>query len=141
MLKKSTAIIFLALAYATLLGHNFIPHHHHSDLHELTEHHQFDHHYDHDDDQDHDHHNNFGLGHLLSHFIHSVDNFTLSGNHQFAKVFPNHQQLFVAGLPDNFSFDSFRFYFEQQKTTVEHLIYFSPHAHASGLRAPPVSII
>lgn len=130
MLKKRTAILFLTLAYAILLGHNMIPHHHHDSIEELTEHHNSDHH-DHDTDDN-------LLGHLLSHIIHSADCFTFPANHNITNTFSKQQLSFVAVLPDNFSLDEFPIPPLPDKPPTEHLLYISPHALPSGLRAPPV---
>lgn len=119
-------------AYAILLGHNIIPHHHHSTEHELAEHHHT--HHSHDGDEE-----GKDLSHLFSHFIHSAEGFifTSSNNITLSKL----QLLLVAVLPDNFSLDEFLIPPLLLKQSEEHHVYISPHSHPSGLRAPPVTFI
>lgn len=133
MLNKKTAIFFLTVAYAILLLHNIIPHHHHDNIKELTEHHHSDHH-DHDTDHK-------GLSHLLSHFIHSADSFTFPTNHNITNTFTKQQLSFVAVLPNNFSPDDFLIPPLLNNSYAEQVIYISPHSHPSGLRAPPATFI
>lgn len=133
MLKKKTALLFLTLAYAILLGHNIIPHHHHDNPKKLSENHETDHH-DHDTDND-------GLSHLLSHLIHSAAGYTFPATHNITNTFFKQQFSFVAVLPDNYSLDEFLIPPLLHKPPAEHLIYISPHSHPSGLRAPPATFI
>lgn len=119
-------------AYAILLGHNIIPHHHHTNEHDLAEHHQT--HHNHDGDEE-----SRDLGHLFSHFIHSTDGFIFTGAHSIA--FSKLQLLFVALLPDNFSLNEFLIPPLLHKQPAEHLVYISPYSHLSGLRAPPAKFI
>src|SRR5688572_30767267 len=100
MLKKFTALLFLFIAGAILLGHSIIPHHHH------------DHDHDHDHGQDlkehpgssphHDNEANNDLSHLFSHFIHSTDFFTVSTNKDISTSFSKQLALTVAILPADF---------------------------------------
>ncbi len=139
MLKKRTAILFLTLAYAILLGHNIIPHHHHDHDHHATKHHDTDHHdtdHHHDDDADND-----GLNHLFAHFTHAADGFSFLTNHNITNTFFKQQLSLVAVLPDNFSLDDFLIPPLLDKPPAEHLVYISPHSHPSGLRAPPATFI
>lgn len=129
MLKKKTAILFLIVAYAILLAHNIIPHHHHDSAQEIAEHHHS--HPEHSED-------NKGLSHLLSHFVHSADEFTFSPNHNFSNTFSKQLNIYVAVLPDNFSLDDFLIPPLLHNSFAEQVIYISPHSHPSGLRAPPV---
>jgi hypothetical protein len=134
MLKKRAAILFLTLAYAILLGHNIIPHHHHDHDEHLTEHHDTDHH--HDDNADND-----GLNHLFAHFTHAADGFSFTTNHNITNTFSKLQLSLVAVLPDNFALDEFLIPPLLHKPPAEHLIFISPHSLSSGLRAPPATFI
>ena len=133
MLKKRTAILLLTLAYAILLGHNIIPHHHHENNQELTAHHQTDHHQDDNED-------NEDLSHILSHFIHSSDEFTFTGSHNISNTSSKQLLSFIAVLPHNFSLDEFLIPSLLHKPPAEHFIYISPHSLSSGSRAPPAFI-
>jgi hypothetical protein len=133
MLKKRATILFLTLAYAILLGHNIIPHHHHDTEHDLTEHHQTSHNHDSEKDSE-------DLSHILSHFIHSSDGFTFTVNHNISNTLSQQLFLLFAVLPDNFSVDEFIIPPLLHKPPAEHFIYISPHSLSSGLRAPPAFI-
>ncbi len=134
MLKKYTAILLMFTAYAILLGHSVIPHHHHDTDHDLTEqHHQTEHH--HDDDADSE-----DLSHLFFHFPHSADGFTCITAHNFNNTFSKRLLSFVVVLPDNFLFHKFIIPPLLYKPPAEHLIYISPHSLSLGLRAPPAFI-
>ncbi len=134
MLKRRTAILFITLAYAILLGHNIIPHHHHDHDDHLTEHHDTDHHHDDDTDTD-------ELNHLFAHFTHVADGFSFLTNHNITNTFFKQQLSLVAVLPDIFSPDGFFTAPLLDKPPAEHLVYISPHSHPSGLRAPPATFI
>lgn len=135
MMKKNTVVLFLILAYAILLGHNIIPHHHYHADHDLTEHHHTDHHDDSDGDEDSD-----DFNHLFSHFIHSADGFTIANNHKRTNTFAKQWILIVAVLPNNFSFGSYTIPPLLDKPPARHLSYISPHSLSSDLRAPPAFI-
>lgn len=130
MFKKRTAILFLYLAYALLLGHNIIPHHHHHHEH-LPGHHTTHHHHDKDADS-------HGLKHLFAFFVHAADGFTFTTTQhsQFIKHYCG-----VAILNNNFSLDEFLIRPLLDKPPEELLIIISPHTHPSGLRAPPAPFI
>jgi len=132
MLKKYTALLLMTVAYAILLGHSIIPHHHHDSVHELTEHHQEHHQHDGEEESN-------GLSHLFSHFVHSADGFTTTQNN-FNISFLQKQLSVVAVLPNNFYLKTFAFPLLKHKPPTEQLIYISPHFLSSGLRAPPAFI-
>jgi len=133
MLIKRTAILFLTLAYAILLGHDIIPHHHHDNNQELTEHHQTSHNHDSEEDSE-------NLSHLFSHFIHSADGFTFTISHNISNIFSKQLFSIVAALPRNFSLNEFLVPPLFYKPPAEGFIYTSPHSLSSCLRAPPVFI-
>lgn len=122
----------MAVAYAILLGHSIIPHHHHDSELELTEHHQTDHHYNEGEGSE----EGEGLRHILSHFIHSADAFTFVNTLKISSMFYS----VIAILPYNFSFDGLLIPPLLYKPPAEHFIYNSPHSLSSGLRAPPAFI-
>ena len=133
MLKKYTAILMMTIAYAILLGHSIIPHHHHDSKHDLIDH-QY---------TDHDHHNDADsedLSHLFAHFAHSADGFIFTTAHSITNTFCKQQLSGAALLPDNFHIDKFLIPPLLHKPPAEHLIYISPHSHSKGLRAPPAFI-
>lgn len=133
MLKKYTTILLMFTAYAILLGHNIVPHHHDSD-HDLTEHHQTSPHH-HDDD-----HKDKWQGDFFSHFIHSTDGVTFTGSYNISNTLSKQLFSLIAVLPDNFSLDEFLIPPLLHKPPAEHFIYISPHSLSSGLRAPPAFI-
>lgn len=118
-------------AYAILLGHSIIPHHHHDTEHDLTEHCQTEHQHDGDKEDE-------SLKYVLSHFIHSFDGFTTLNKHNI--TFSKQLVSIVAVLCGNFSLSSFTIPPLLYKPPAEHLIYISPHSLSSGLRAPPAFI-
>lgn len=133
MLKKFTAIVFLSVAYAIMLGHSIIPHHHHDNNHELTAHHLTSHHHD-EDEQSND------LSHLFSHFIHAADGFVTTVNYTLGNTFFR-QLVALIILPDNFCFD---------KILIPPLLHNSAELNFNytffssctfGLRAPPAFAI
>lgn len=132
MLKKRTAIVFLTLAYAILFGHDIIPHHHHPNLKELSEHHST--HQNHETDSE-------GISHLLSHIFHSAEGFTFSPLHAIAKTFSKQQPSFDVVLTGIFSFDTFPSLPFLYQLVAEHPSYISPHSYPCGLRAPPAIFI
>ena len=141
MLKRYVAIILLNIACAILLGHSFIPHHHHDTKQELAEHLLTDHHHDSDDnshdDNDSSDEDNSDLSHRLSHFIHSSDNFTIQNIHNISNTFSKQRISIVAVLPNNFFFGSYIIGPLLIKPPGRHLIYLSPHSPSTGLRGPP----
>lgn len=134
MLKKKTAILFISLAYAILLGHNIIPHHHHDPKEYFTVHQDTDHHHDVDSDDD-------GLNHLFFHFTHSVEDFSFTSSHNITNTFSKQQLSFITLLHDDLVLDNFVCRAVLDKPPADHLIYISPISHPSGLRAPPSTFI
>lgn len=134
MLKKYTAILLMTVAYAILLGHNVIPHHHHDHHdHDVPEHNHHDQH--HGDDT-----NREDLNHLFSHFTHSADGFNFTTSHNISNIFSKQQLSVVAVLPDNFLISKFIIPPLLYKPPAELLIYISPHSLSLGLRGPPAFI-
>lgn len=132
MLKKYTAIIFMTVSYAILLGHSIIPHHHHHDPKELTEHHDTDHQHD-------GSHQDEGLNNLFSHFLHSADPFTATASPTITNIFFKQQLSFIAVLSENFSFSELHLSPLIHKPPAEDPIFISTHSLSSGLRAPPAT--
>lgn len=130
MLKKHTAIVLMITAYAILLVHNMVPHHHHDSVHDLTEHHHADHHQDNQEDTE-------GLNHLFSYLTHSTEGFTFSANHHISNTLTKQLFSMVTVIPGNYSPDKFLIPPLLHKPPAEHFIYISPHSLSSGLRAPP----
>jgi hypothetical protein len=126
MFKKYISLSLAMVAYAILMGHSIIPHHHHDDLQDLKEHHQTNHHHDENED-------NKDLSHIFSHFIHSADGFTLIIKHSNSKVFIP----LVAVLPNNFSVDEILIPPLLYESRTEFLDCLFSIACTFGLRAPP----
>ena len=122
MLRKQTATFFLAVAYILFLGHNIVPHHHHESGHELTEHHN-----------DHHLHAEKDLSHLLSHFVHATDGFTVTVQHHAI----NAASPIIAILADSFALDRIIIRHFEISFPPEPLVYISPHEFSFGNKAPP----
>ncbi|OFY86880.1 MAG: hypothetical protein A3F72_00535 [Bacteroidetes bacterium RIFCSPLOWO2_12_FULL_35_15] len=132
MLRKRIALFLLTVAYAILLGHNNVPHHHHDTDHDLTAHHHNDHH----DNSD---HSSKDFDHLYSHFIHS-DIFITANNDNKINIFSKQLFLKVAVSPTDFFLCDYTIQFLLHKLPEKTFIYISPHSLSSGLRAPPAFI-
>lgn len=135
MLKKYTAILMLFTAYAILLGHNTIPHHHHDSDRNLTGQHNADHH------QDQDESDNDELTHLFSHFTHSADGHTFKCTHSTDNTSNKELLTPVIALSDGSTIDAFLLPALLHKPPSEQFNYVPPNALPSGLRAPPYYFI
>lgn len=133
--KRYTAILFLFVAYAILLGHNLIPHHHH-DHDSTAKHHSHGHH-----DNGNDENKSDDLNHILTHFMHSAEGFSFLISHNIPNTLLKQHIPLVAVLPYNFSIDELQVPHLRDKPPAVYLVYISPHFHPSGLRAPPATII
>ncbi len=132
MFKQKAAFILLTIAYALLLGHSIIPHHHYSNARDLAEHNQSDH-------QHHGEEHDNNLGHLFTHSIHPDDDFTVSSNHKIGKLLSIKLISVVAVISTEFSFKDFDIPPLLFNPYAEQVKYLSPHAIAYGLRGPPIS--
>ncbi len=126
MLKRTATFTFLSLAYAVILGHSIVPHHHDSTHESVIAHQAY--HPNHDDD---------GLNNPFSHFFHSGDDAFYTVNHNFSNNFI--RQLCVVAVA---SFDDFLFSPPLSRQAgfsppPDPFAYISPHVLTSGLRAPP----
>ncbi|HKR05162.1 MAG TPA: hypothetical protein VJY62_11065 [Bacteroidia bacterium] len=139
MLKKYTALLFLFIAYAILLGHSIIPHHHHDNHHDLAEHHASNHHHTSS------HHAGDGdsedLSHLFSHFVHPADGFTITTNQSISNTFSKQLVLLVAILPADFLLTPCDIPPLFDRPPSEHLNYSFSNTCTFGLRAPPAFIV
>lgn len=146
-MRNFAAILLMSIAYALLLGHSIVPHHHHESPDEIgVKHHHNGHH---SQNHSHDSHNEtnssgnaadqeaLNLGHLVMHFFHASDELSL---HTLQKITtPIQSQLLfistnVLSLEAQFKNpDIPKRCFTHKKATE----YFSPHIYVAGLRAPP----
>jgi hypothetical protein len=148
MVKRYASALFLCIASLVMLGHSVLPHHHHGSSEVFANHHGHDH--GHDDglpDQHHDgdhgkgyaHDHDGGDSHPISHADHSEYPYTLSSGQKVfealsweASVALQPQSLLIAAVDNEHL---------QAKPLFKSLpIHESPHALASGLRAPPIFI-
>jgi hypothetical protein len=141
MRKRYASVLFLCIASLVMMGHSVLPHHHHHTIHgESVTHHSHDH--GHGDLPDHhgaDHDHEGGAGHPISHADHSEYPYTLSSGQKVfealsweASVALQPQSLLIAALDSEHL---------QVKPLFKSLpTHESPHALASGLRAPPIFI-
>lgn len=144
MLKKRAAILFITLAYAILLCHNFVPHQHYTkDFHQSKIH---DHHHHSGQSLTKHHHNDqpsvggedSGNFNLFSHFIHTTGDYASTNNHTISIAFSTLLISVVATLPDSFSFSHYKVPPLRDKPPSCRLIYHSAQSLPSGLRAPPL---
>lgn len=123
------------MAYAILLCHDLIPHHHHYQD-------GFDHHthspYQGDQGDETDHH---GLIHLLAQLYHSDDGFTFTAQYSSKSestkeyqpdfmIWPSNSRYVVSLIPPLI-----------KTPFTTQLIYILPYSHPSGLRGPPSVMI
>jgi hypothetical protein len=125
--RKWIAVLMITAAWAILFGHNIISHHHHEHEEELTAHYHS--HHDHEDDE-----TGNDFSHFFSHFLHAGNDVTFTsstGTNTFSK------KVASAVLPDIYFSSHYDIPPLLNSPPAEHLIYFSPHSHTAGLRAPP----
>jgi hypothetical protein len=137
MLKKICSILLIFSAFAMLLGHNLIGHHHHDKEQIAIDHsHADDHHHDNENDEE---ENDFDFLHFLSHIPHDSDVVTFLKGKELGKT--QYKQLNTSALlQTHFTFNPI-LDIERQNAPPFKVVYFnSQHYLPSGLRAPPVFI-
>lgn len=136
MFKKYTAILFLTVAYAILLGHNIVPHHHHETLSEAELHHLYEH-------TTHHHGNGEAEGHEHSpHLVHIDFSEDFRTSASTTIDFPKQIISLFNFSPLTFSIISeANFCLASQHPENTFFIYSSPSSLAWGLRGPPVFFI
>jgi hypothetical protein len=128
MSARFTALTFLLIAYAVLLGHNVIPHHHCVSEHEVADHHSCP---SHDD-----HHHDSEPEPTFCHFLNWDSNFTTStqnNNISIQKTQDHPVPAVCEYLQYNFPCVVHVFY-----TTGEDPPGLRCKGSCSGLRAPPI---
>ena len=130
-------MILLFIAYAILLGHSIIPHHHHNSVQEAELHHF------HEPVTQHNNNSGEASGHGHSpHLVHDADfgkelrtssKSTINFSKQLISLFKFCPLTFSLTAEANSCLQS-------RPPDKDFLIYFSPHSLASGLRAPPAFI-
>ena len=128
--KKYSILACLLLSYSIVLAHSLVPHHHHVSEVELAAHHQAEH--EHHDDGESDE-----LSHILSHFIHSADAYTVSNDSRSGKNQTYQFVVFPADLVQPFSICELSTLFFVEKPPDRTPVYFLLRSLSSGLRAPP----
>jgi hypothetical protein len=142
-MRKVFFTILILFAYAIILGHNLIPHTHHSHHQEAKnnhDHHQTDHHHhDHDDQQDDKKSEESGLPDLFAHFIHAPYTVNIEHTLVFAneiKELKNVQfDAIIAEAPLKIEVV---LTYRKLLLDVRHQFYSSLSARNLSLRAPPV---
>ncbi len=144
MLKRRIYIFLLLFAFGIIVGHNFIPHHHHDIDHHKALNYQHNHHHG-EVPLEHDHnennHDDNGLNHFFSHFFHHEDGLIFTVNHSISNSFSKQAFLFIALVPDTFYFIELPIPPLLHHLPSEHLICISTHFHTPGMRGPPVQSI
>jgi hypothetical protein len=125
-------------AFAMLLGHNLIGHHHHDKEQIAFDHsHADDHHHDNEND---DEENDPDFLHFLSHLPHDGDVVTFLNSQDYSKNQQKQLLPLVALFQSSFTFD-YLLEFERQNSPPFKVVYFNSHHYLpSGLRAPPAFI-
>jgi hypothetical protein len=148
MLKKQVAILMLFSALATLLGHNFIAHHHHL-KHEKEISFHLHHHSDHskgkssqdEHNKNHTNEENKEWSHYLSSIEHGFDGITFltfdESSNLFTSKFPPFDFIYFS---DFFVFPYF-FTYRQNAPPVYSNRNFSQEIVPYGLRGPPFYIV
>jgi len=137
MLKKYTAILFLSLASAILLGHILIPHHHHEHEHGMASHqHSHDHPKPGDSKDPLDY-----LNYLFSLLQHPNGGFTFASTTGFNNCFSKQLDSFIV-----IDFDGYLIIRNKISNSIclnpgENPLYISPNACLFRLRGPPVFTI
>lgn len=137
MLRKNFTLFILLIAQSIILGHSFIPHHHHSDLHGQKQ----DHH--HDKDGQHQHSDENALELALSGFIHAGEQITYT-NTDATKIMVSKDvtkevttSLFYFHTPIEYIVVHQKHRFPPDR----HRIYKSPQNGVHKLRGPPTLIV
>lgn len=128
MLRRISSILMLFSALTILLGHDVIPHTHHS------EHHDAIHHHDHHDDDNDDSESPFSTLQHGENGINFLVKSTLS--HQFSKQVFSEVDL----VKEDFSFETVFVPVEKEPPTYKTPFLDSLKFLPSGLRAPPYFI-
>lgn len=128
---RNTAILFLALAYVILLGHSFIPHHHHN--HDTNTHHEASHH-EHDAGTE-------GLNHIFAHFTHESDGLFFTANHNISSAFSKNQISFPVVISDNSSVEYLHLPALLLRAILLSDDWVMQVPHLFRLRAPPTAFI
>ncbi len=137
MFKKRTAFFLLSIAYAILLAHNIIPHHHHE---HSNDHHHSNHTEAHNGMHTHDGEQSEGHAKdlFLSNLEHPIDGFSTTG-HSVSNSFSKQLVLSLAILTGSFSISGILKKSPAYYYVVDTIVYNLAFAHSHGLRAPPVA--
>lgn len=137
------SILMLCSALAIMLGHNFIPHHHHDFEHSKVAHHHNDkHHHDNDTENNSDSENESDdWSHLFSGIQHGADRLTFLTSHSSTDNLSKQIPQFTAIQVSNFVLNQIIFDVWQNAPPYISDYYNSQKFLPSGLRAPPVFIV
>ena len=132
-MKKSLSIFLNFSAFAILLGHNLIAHHHQETELLSTKHHKTCHHQEsqHEDKRIHD---------LFCHFIHSAEGFVFVKSHKLDNTFSGHSFSDSVVSSNHILLNEFLKLPLLHRSLAVSFIYISPHSLYLGLRAPPAFI-
>lgn len=143
MSKKSLYILLLFSALAIMLGHNFVPHHHHGVEHNQVGQYHYDgyHHYD-DTENNSNSKNECGdWSHLFSGIQHGADGFIFLTNHCSSEDFAKQITPFAAIELSDLALNQIILEVMQSAPPCISDYYNSKNFLPSGLRAPPISIV
>ena len=137
MLKKSVSILMLFSALVIMLGHNFIPHHHHDFEHdEIARHQNNGNHHDNDTEDESE-----GWGHFFSHLQHGSEGQTYLTSHTPTDKLSKKTSNFNAIHGSTFALKQIIVEVRQNAPPYISDYYNSQNFLPSGLRAPPISIV
>lgn len=141
MMKRFSTICMLFTALAILLGHDFIPHHHHHLDHLTVELHHSDHQHHGDTSDGNGENKDFDFGHLFSYIQHGENGIVFLNNHFYSNLLSKQLSPSTALLSDVFALqrnaDVTRLYSPPYKIEYCNI----PGLFLCGQRAPPFSII
>lgn len=138
MFNKFWAILFLYSAVAILLGHNFIPHHHHLDQNGVSHHHNDGHSHDNDSDPEDE---SDDWTHLFSGIQHRAEGLNISTGHDLSDNLSKQIPQFTAVNSSNFIVHFG--IIEARQNAPPHIVD-DDNSHnylPCGLRAPPFKFV
>lgn len=137
MIKKRIILSLFFIAYAIVLGHDIIPHHHHDDLNSaisISEHDEEFHHIHTDSNE------NEGSHNLFSYFNHSANKIIV--DNEFVLTLSKEKSNFLA-FKDFFNCSREIILIEETNLNAPFENSFKPEVHfvsSFGLRAPPAQL-
>jgi len=128
MMKRFSMLLVMCSAYAVLLGHSIVPHHHHETEADLLAHHASAHQHDHD---------HASLPNLLGHFVHAEDVFTSTVSLLLYPSLLKQTPVIVLDFSKILTINGIQNFPYSIEQPPEVNIYCFSNRKSSGLRGPP----